>query len=43
MGGANLIAAEVVRGGPNHYLVGVGAWAVLMLLLFLTTRFNAKR
>ncbi|GAA2257575.1 hypothetical protein GCM10010145_27360 [Streptomyces ruber] len=42
------LAAEGEEHGGNHhslnpYLTGIGAFAVLMLLLFITTRFNRDR
>ncbi|WP_320783712.1 hypothetical protein [Streptomyces sp. CRN 30] len=42
------LAAEGEEHGGNHaslspYLTGIGAFAVLMLLLWITTRFNRDR
>jgi hypothetical protein len=46
---ANLVTlAEGAEHGGNHaslnpYVTGIGAFAVLMLLLWITTRFNRDR
>lgn len=36
-------AAEGAHSGPNHYLIGGIAFGILLLLLFITTRFNVDR
>lgn len=40
MTGAALVAAE---SGPNHWVIGVATWGILLVLLFVVSRFNAKR
>ncbi len=41
---AALVAAEAsAQHGPNHWAVGVATFAILLVLLFAVTRFNADR